>query len=129
MPSVMRPVFGSKPVQVRPAPKAVTQFGRPLSIFGFFNKIGSVPKLAETMPSALRSPNALPPARTLMAFVSSVVAGVRRFARADCLRFDRALDAILGIARFRGRRHGPDLTDAETFPPFHSSSVTIGFMG
>ena len=102
MPSFFRPVFGSKPVQIRSTPKAVTPFGGLVSLFEFFNKIGLAPKLAETMPFTLHSPNAIPPAHTLMAFVISVVAGAKRFAHTDWLRFDRALHAMLGIGRFPG---------------------------
>lgn len=102
MPSFFRPVFGSKPVQIRSTPKAVTPFGGLVSLFEFFNKIGLASKLVETMPFTLHSPNAIPPAHTLMAFVISVVAGAKRFAHTDWLRFDKALHAMLGIGRFPG---------------------------
>ena len=82
--------------------EAVTPFGGLVSLFEFFNKIGLPPKLTETMPFTLGSPNAIPPAYTLMASVISVVAGARRFAHADWLRFDKALHALLGIAGFPG---------------------------
>ncbi len=44
-----------------------------------------------------------------MAFVSSVVAGAKRFAHTDWLRFDKALHAMLGIARFPGADTVPNL--------------------
>lgn len=102
MPSSFRPFFGSKPVQIRSTPKAVTPFGGLVSLVEFFNKIGLASKLTETMPFTFRSPNAIPPAHTLMAFIISVVAGAKRFAHADWLRFDKALHAMLGIGRFPG---------------------------
>ena len=100
--SSFRPVFGSKPVQIRSTPKAVTPFGGLVSLVEFFNQIGLGSKLAETMPFTLHSPNAIPPAHTVMAFVISVIAGAKRFAHSDWLRFDKALHAMLGIGRFPG---------------------------
>jgi hypothetical protein len=69
MHSSFRPVFGSKPVQIRSTPKAVTPFGGLCSLFEFFNKIGLASKLQEVMPFTLSSPNAIAPAHTLMAFL------------------------------------------------------------
>ncbi len=54
------------------------------------------------MPFTLSSPNAIPPAHTLMAFLSSVIAGAKRFAHTDWLRSDKALHVMLGIERFPG---------------------------
>ena len=62
MPSFFRPVFGSKPVQIRSTPESVTPFGGLVSLLEFFNKIGLAPKLAETMPFTLQTPS-LPPTR------------------------------------------------------------------
>lgn len=59
-------------------------------------------KLTETMPFTLDSPNVIPPAHSLTAFVISVIAGVKRFAQADWMRFDKALNAMLGSRRFPG---------------------------
>ncbi len=100
--SSFRPVFGSKPVQIRSTPKAVTPFGGLVSPVEFLNQIGLDSKLTETMPFTLHSPNAIPPAHTVMAFVISVIAGAKQFAHSDWLRFDRALHAMLGIGRFPG---------------------------
>jgi hypothetical protein len=102
MHSKVRPVFGSKPVQIRSTPKAVTPFGGLVSLIEFFHKIGLASKLQEAMPFTLHSPNAIPPAHTLMAFLSSVIAGAKRFAHTDWLRFDKAFHVMLGIERFPG---------------------------
>jgi len=48
------------------------------------------------------NPNAVPPAHTLMAFLSSVIPGAKRFAHTDWLRSDRVLHVMLGIERFPG---------------------------
>lgn len=54
------------------------------------------------MPFSYTSPNAIPPAQTLVAFMISVVAGTRRLAHTDWLRADKALHVLLGIGRFPG---------------------------
>ncbi len=102
IPSSFRPVLGSKPVQIRSTPKAIIPFGGLIGPVEFFNRIGLAPKLSETMPLSLRSPNAIPPAHTVMALMISVIAGAKRFAHADWLRFDNDLHAMLGSGRFPG---------------------------
>ena len=67
-----------------------------------FDRIGLAEQVQKAMPFQLRSPNAIPPAHTLMAFFFSVVVGARRFAHTDWLRSDKALHAMLGISRFPG---------------------------
>ena len=52
------------------------------------------------MPFSYASPNAIPLADTLCAFLFTVILGASRFAHCDWLRFDSALHAMLGIARF-----------------------------
>ena len=96
------PVFGSGQVQLRSTGKPVTPFGGLVSFVEFLNRLGLAGKLAEMMPFELRSPNAIPPAQTLMGFLVAVIVGARRFAHSDWLRSDKALHAMLGIARFPG---------------------------
>jgi hypothetical protein len=102
MQSSFRPVFGSRQVQLRSTVKAVTPYGGLVSLIEFFGRIGLAAKLQESMPFDLRSPNAIPPAQTLTAFLCAVIAGASRFAHTDWLRSDKALHAMLGIARFPG---------------------------
>ncbi len=54
------------------------------------------------MPFTLASPNAIPPVHTLMALLSPVIAGAKRFAHTDWLRSDMTLRVMLGIERFLG---------------------------
>ena len=54
------------------------------------------------MPFRLGSPNAIPPAHTLLAFFFSAIVGASRFAHTDWLRADKALHSMLGIPRFPG---------------------------
>ena len=102
MPSAFRPPFGKKPLEIRSTPKSVTPFGGLVSVAEFFSKIGLARKFEEAMPFTLNSPNAIPPAHTLMAFMCAVIAGAKRFAHTDWLRFDSAFHAMLGIGRFPG---------------------------
>jgi len=102
MHSKFHPIFGSSQVQFRSTAKAVTPFGGLVSLIEFFDRIGLAEQLQKAMPFQLRSPNAIPPAQTLMAFLFSVVVGASRFAHTDWLRSDKALHAMLGISRFPG---------------------------
>ncbi len=102
MQTSFRPVFGSGQVQIRSTKKPVTPFGGLVSLIEFFGRIGLAAKLEEAMVFKLRSPNAIPPEQTLTGFLFAVIAGASRFAHTDWLRSDKALHAMLGIARFPG---------------------------
>lgn len=95
MQSKFQPVFTSKPIQIRSTPKAITPFGGLVSMVEFFSKIGLAPKLQETMPFHYSSPNAIPPAHTLMTFLISVIAGASRFAHTDTRRSRRFWESSL----------------------------------
>ena len=102
MPASFHPPLAKKPVLLRSTARAVTPFVGLVSLLEFFHKIGLGPKLSETMPFSHTSPNSIPPAHTLMAFLCSVVAGASRFAHSEWLRSDKALHSMLGIDRFPG---------------------------
>jgi hypothetical protein len=80
----------------------VTPFGGLVSLVEFFSRLDLAAKLRESIPFELHSPNAIPPAQTLMAFLCAVVVGASRFAHTDWLRADKALHVMLGIPRFPG---------------------------
>jgi hypothetical protein len=96
------PVFPGRQVQLASTTKPVTPFGGLVSLIAFFERIGLAERVSGQMPFAYSSPNAIPPAQTLVAFIVSVVAGARRLAHTDWLRADKALHALLGISRFPG---------------------------
>lgn len=98
----IHPIFGSKQVKIRTTLKSVTPFAGLVSVIEFFHKIGLTDELEKAMPFHLKSPNAIPPAQTLTAFLFSVMVGASRFAHSDWLRSDKALHAMLGIRRFPG---------------------------
>lgn len=96
------PVFPARQVNLAATPKPITPFGGLVSLIAFFDKIGLAGRISEMIPFAYSSPNSIPPAKTLVAFMISVVAGARRLAHTDWLRADKALHALLGIERFPG---------------------------
>ena len=85
---------------LRETDRALTPFGGVVVFLEFLNKIGLVKKVSECMPFTYRSPNAIPPAQTYIAFLISVAVGARRFAQTSWLRGDRAMHGLLGIERF-----------------------------
>ena len=97
------PLLGSTPMVLAETPQAVTPFGGLTSFIAFLQQIGFGARVAQAMPfPAPTSPHAIPLTHTFTAFLFAVVTGASRFAHADWLRGDRALHAVLGIARFPG---------------------------
>jgi hypothetical protein len=95
-------VFLSRQVPLTFTAKPITPFGGLVSLIVFFEKIGLAGQINGLMPFTYNSPNAIPPAQTLVPFMISVVAGARRLAHTDWLRADKALHAPLSIERFPG---------------------------
>jgi Transposase DDE domain group 1 len=97
------PLFGSAKILLEQTPKAVTPFGGLSSFVAFLQQIGFATQIQKALPfPAPTSPNAIPLAHTLTAFIMAVLTGASRFAHTDWLRADRALHALLGILRFPG---------------------------
>jgi len=97
------PLFGSAKILLDETPKAITPFGGMASLVAFLQQIGFAREVEQALPFPVSaSPNAIPLAHTFTAFVIAVIAGASRFAHTDWLRADRALHALLGIARFPG---------------------------
>ncbi|HEX2713860.1 MAG TPA: IS1380 family transposase [Candidatus Acidoferrales bacterium] len=93
-------LWGGKKVELRETQRAVTPFGGLVVFFEFLRRIGYCEAVRQHLPFSLTSPNAIDPVKTFTAFLLSVVAGARRFAHTSWLRADKALHALLGIARF-----------------------------
>jgi hypothetical protein len=102
MQATCNPVFPGRQVHLRSTAKPVTPFGGLVSLIEFFHRIGLAGRVSDLMPFRYTSPNAVPPAQTMVAFMISVVVGARRLAHTDWLRADKALHALLGIKRFPG---------------------------
>jgi len=95
-------IFDGRKVELKETDRALTPFGGIVIFLEFLNRIGLVEKVTVSLPVVYRSPNAIPPAQTYIAFLISVVVGARRFAHTSWLRGDRALHGLLGIDRFPG---------------------------
>jgi len=96
-------LFGQTKLVLDETPKAITPFGGLASFITFLAQIGYVQTVQGHLPFAEpTSPNAIPLAHTLTAFIVSVVAGARRFAHCQWLRADHVLHALLGLERFPG---------------------------
>src|SRR6188474_1764069 len=96
-------LFGSAKIVLDQTSKAVTPFGGLSSFIAFLHQIGFAAQIQKALPFPTpTSPNAIPLAHTLTAFIMAVVTGASRFAHTDWLRADRALHALLGILRFPG---------------------------
>jgi hypothetical protein len=76
----------------------VTPFGGLSIVIEFFRRIGLVDQLQERRFYQPKSPNHYDPGQILVGFMLSVIAGAQRFAHANQLRADRALQALLGMS-------------------------------
>lgn len=89
-------------IKLSTTPKSITPFAGLASFIAWLRQIGFHQRISQSMPFSYASPNAIPLADTLCAFLISVILGASRFAHCDWLRFDSALHAMLGITRFPG---------------------------
>jgi hypothetical protein len=102
MQTFLSPLFDSAKVKLTETPRPVTPFGGLASFITFLEQIGYAHQVQTHLPWQLTSPNAIPLAHTLTAFLIGVVVGARRFAHTEMARADRALHALLGLARWPG---------------------------
>ena len=102
MHAFVRPLFSEAKVKITQTARPVTPFGGLASFIAFLGEIGYNAQLEKHLPWQLTSPNAIPLAHTLTAFVVGVVVGARRFAHTEMVRADRGLHALLGLQRFPG---------------------------
>ena len=102
MHTVVSPLFGKAKVKLTQTPRAVTPFGGLASFLEFLQRRGFAQQVQTHLPWRLKSPNAIPLAHTLTAFVIGVVVGARRFAHTEMARSDGALHALLGLKRWPG---------------------------
>jgi len=102
MQTFLTPLFHQAKVKLTETSRPVTPFGGLVSFIVFLDQIGYARQLETHLPWRLTSPNAIPLAHTLTAFLIGVVVGARRFAHTEMARADRALHALLGLARWPG---------------------------
>lgn len=102
MPTFVTPFFGPAKLKLTQTPRSVTPFGGLASFIAFWQQRGWATQLQQPLPWTLTSPNAIPLAHTLTAFLIGVICGARRFAHTEMARADRALHALLGLPRWPG---------------------------
>lgn len=102
MHTVVSPLFGKSKLKLTQTSRAVTPFGGLASFIAFLQQRGFSQQVQTHLPWQLTSPNAIPLAHTFTAFIIGVVTGARRFAHTEMARSDRALHALLGVARWPG---------------------------
>jgi hypothetical protein len=95
-----KPLFGSGKIKICDTLRAVTPFGGLSVLIEFFRRIGLVKELQQRRLYQPQSPNHYDPSQILVGFMLSVIVGAQRFAHANQLRADRALQALLGMSRF-----------------------------
>ncbi|MBK7926463.1 MAG: transposase [Bryobacterales bacterium] len=93
-------LLSSERLIIRETQRAVTPFGGAAVFIAYLRKIDLAGKIGEHMPVRWRSPNHIDPTATFTSFLIAVLLGAKRFAHANWLRGDRALQALLGLQRF-----------------------------
>jgi len=93
-------LLSSERLILRETQRAVTPVGGVAVFVAYLRKIDLASKIREHMPVHWRSPNQIDPTATFTSFLIAVLLGAKRFAHANWLRGDRALQALLGLKRF-----------------------------
>jgi len=93
-------LFGKMKVVFKETGRSVTPFGGLWVFFEHLRLTGFREEAERNMPFRLSSPNAIRPVETFTCFLTSVLAGARRFSHTAVVRSDDALHAMMGIERF-----------------------------
>lgn len=99
VPREIATLLGGGRVVLRATPRAVTPFGGIAVFVAYLHKLDWIGVLRQHMPVGWRSPNQIDPAATFTAFLIAVLVGAKRFAHANWLRGDEALQKLLGLPR------------------------------
>lgn len=102
--------------------KAVTPWGGLVLFSGLARQIGLEAVLRRALPFQVTSPNATDPVEIVLAFMAGVLAGSRRLAHIERLRYDEGVRRILGLKRFAS-----DTTLARFFRRFGAGAVSAFF--
>ena len=79
--------------------KPVSGWGGLVAVIRYCDRLGLRPLLARALPDGRTSPNQIPVSDIVLAFLTSVLTGARRFAHVERLRADEVVRAILGLRR------------------------------
>ena len=93
-------LMGKKEIGLSFTDKPVTPWGGLVLFSGLAQEVGLEAVLREALPFRLRSPNATDPVEIVVGFMAGVLAGSRRFAQIERLRWDAGVRQILGVERF-----------------------------
>jgi len=93
-------LLGGKEIGITFTDKPVTPWGGLVLFGGLARKIGLAEALRSALPFQLTSPNATDPVEIVLAFMAGVLAGSRRLAHIERLRWDKGVKGILGLERF-----------------------------
>lgn len=100
MPTKITSLLSQKEIEIKFTDKPVTPWGGMALFSGVAQQVGLISALREALPFRLTSPNATDPVEIVLAFMAGVLAGSRRLAHIERLRWDEALKKIIGINRF-----------------------------
>jgi len=115
-------LLGDKEIGIAFTDKPRTPWGG-LSLFvGLARQVGLEKALRDALPFELTSPNATDPVEIVLAFMAGVLAGSRRLAHVERLRWDESVRQMLGVKRFVS-----DTTLARFFRRFSAGSVATVF--
>jgi hypothetical protein len=93
-------LLSKKEIEIQWTDKPVTPWGGMMLFSGIAQQVGLVSALRQALPFRLTSPNATDPVDIVVAFMAGVLAGSRRLAHIERLRWDEGLKTIFGIKRF-----------------------------
>ena len=122
MPTHITSLLRQKEIEIQWTDKPVTPWGGMMLFSGVAQQVGLVSALREALPFRLTSPNATDPVEVVMAFMAGVLAGSRRLAHIERLRWDEGLKKIFGIERFVS-----DTTLSRFFRRFGAAQVQAVF--
>jgi hypothetical protein len=100
VPPKITSLLTQKEIEIQWTDKPVTPWGGMTLFSGVAQQVGLVSALREALPFRLTSPNATDPVEVVLAFMAGVLAGSRRLAHIERLRWDEGLKTIFGIERF-----------------------------
>jgi hypothetical protein len=100
VPPKITSLLSKKEIEIQWTDKPVTPWGGMMLFSGVAQQVGLVSALRQALPFRLTSPNATDPVEIVLAFMAGVLAGSRRLAHIERLRWDEGLKTIFGIKRF-----------------------------
>jgi len=115
-------LLSQKEIEIQFTDKPVTPWGGLTLFSGVAQQVGLVSALREALPFRLTSPNATDPVDLVLAFMAGILAGSRRLAHLERLRWDEGLKTIFGIERF-----ACDTTFSRFFRRFGAAQVQVVF--